>query len=121
MKREARGFGLAEGWLIVAVLALVGLSVLLVDMDRRPPGIVVEPVHSLSAEALATPVPAPLDLNAADAEALAGLPGIGEELAGRIVEYRDANGLFASVEMLDEVPGIGEGKIAAIQGLVFCG
>ena len=121
MKRETRGLKLAEGWLIVVVLGLVGLSVLLVDLGRRPPGIVVEPVHSLSAEALATPAPALLDLNAADAKALATLPGIGEELAGRIVEYRTANGPFAAVEDLDGVPGIGEGKIAAVQGLVFCG
>ena len=121
MKREIKGMRLAEGWLIVAVLALAALSFLLVEMNRRPPTIEVEPVHSLSAEALRTPAPAPLDLNAAGVQELAALPGIGEALAERIVAYREEKGAFASPEELDEVPGIGEGKIAAIQGLVFCG
>lgn len=48
-----------------------------------------------------------LDLNAADARALESLPGIGPALAQRIVDWRRANGRFANVEQLLEVPGIG--------------
>lgn len=57
----------------------------------------------------------PLDLNTANAEELAELPGIGEELARRILWYREANGPFEAVEELMEVPGIGEGKFAALE------
>lgn len=64
------------------------------------------------------PDPRPVNLNAADAEALTALPGIGEELARRIVEYREEHGPFASVEDLTEVSGIGQGKLAALEGLV---
>lgn len=60
----------------------------------------------------------PLDLNSATQEELAQLPGIGEELAGRIVEYREANGPFESIEELMEVSGIGEGKLAALEDRV---
>ena len=60
----------------------------------------------------------PLDLNTATAEELAGLPGIGKELAGRIVAYREANGAFGTVEELLEVSGIGEKKLAALEGCV---
>lgn len=56
----------------------------------------------------------PLDLNTAGAEELAELPGIGEELARRILEYREANGPFETAEELMEVSGIGEGKFAAL-------
>ena len=60
----------------------------------------------------------PLDLNAATPEELAQLPGIGEELARRIVEYRESRGPFETAEQLMEVPGIGEGKFAALEGRI---
>jgi competence protein ComEA len=60
----------------------------------------------------------PLDLNRATNGELAQLPGIGEELARRIVEYREANGPFESVEELMEVSGIGEGKFAGLEGRI---
>ena len=43
---------------------------------------------------------------------------IGEELARRIVEYREEHGPFAAVEDLTNVSGIGQGKLAALEGLV---
>ncbi len=60
----------------------------------------------------------PLDLNAASAEELTSLPGIGPELARRIVECRETAGPFTAVEELLEVPGIGEAKLAALEGRV---
>lgn len=50
----------------------------------------------------------PVDLNQATAEQLEALPGIGPVLAGRILEFREANGGFTEVGQLREVPGIGE-------------
>ena len=47
-----------------------------------------------------------LDLNLADAAALAALPGIGEVRSARIVEYRRYNGDFRAVEELEAVTGI---------------
>jgi len=64
------------------------------------------------------PDPLPVNLNTADAEALTALPGIGEELARRIVAYREEQGPFEAVEDLMEVSGIGQGKLAALEGLV---
>jgi len=64
------------------------------------------------------PVPSPVNLNTADEEALTALPGIGEELAARIAAYREENGPFETVEDLTRVPGIGQGKLAALEGLV---
>ncbi len=45
------------------------------------------------------------------------LPGIGPELAKRIVSDRQINGDFYSVDALKRVPGVGEGKIRQIRGL----
>ncbi|MFO7581964.1 ComEA family DNA-binding protein [Guyparkeria sp.] len=48
-----------------------------------------------------------LDLNQASAEELVQLDGIGPVYAERIVDYRDENGPFDSVDQLTEVNGIG--------------
>jgi competence protein ComEA len=72
----------------------------------------------VSATPSGTSVPAVVDLNAATAEQLETLPGVGPATAAAILEYRDANGPFASVDSLIDVPGIGEAKLAALADLV---
>lgn len=62
-----------------------------------------------------------LDLNTASASDLDGLPGIGQSFADRIIEYRTANGPFASVEDLQKVKGIGAALFAKIAPLVSVG
>lgn len=60
----------------------------------------------------------PVDLNAADASALDALPGVGPVLATRIVQYRENNGPFRSVDQLDEVSGIGAKLMEQLRPLV---
>ena len=62
-----------------------------------------------------------LNINTAGAAELTALPGIGEVLAERIVAYREEHGPFAAVEDLQNVPGIGEGKLAAAADRVTVG
>ena len=51
----------------------------------------------------------PVDINSADAQALAGaIKGVGLKRAEAIVTYRDKNGPFATVNDLTNVQGIGE-------------
>lgn len=63
----------------------------------------------------------PLDINTATASELAALPGIGETLAQRIVEYREANGQFSAPEGLMEVQGIGKSRYDAIKDYIMIG
>ncbi len=49
-----------------------------------------------------------VSINQAGAEELDTLPGIGPALAQAILEYREENGGFSTLEELMEVPGIGE-------------
>ena len=59
-----------------------------------------------------------VDLNSADVELLKNLPGIGDVRAQAIVSYREANGDFASVDSLLDVNGIGIGTVENIRQLV---
>ncbi len=56
-----------------------------------------------------------LDLNQAKKYQLTDIKGIGEKLAQRIIEYRQNNQGFKTVEELKEIRGIGESKYEAIQ------
>ena len=60
----------------------------------------------------------PLDLNSATAAQLESLPGVGPATSAAIVSYRSEVGRFGSVADLLGVRGIGEAKLAALDGLV---
>ena len=56
-----------------------------------------------------------VNINTADAEHLATLKGIGPALAQRIIEYREQNGTFKSIDEIKNVRGIGQKKFDAFK------
>jgi competence protein ComEA len=74
-------------------------------------------VYSASLEEVAAEVNQPLlvNINTADVEELDELPGVGPSTAQKIVDYRQANGMFRSVDELEEVSGIGPKTLEEIK------
>jgi len=61
----------------------------------------------------------PVNLNSATCKQLEELPGIGEVIAQRIVDYRTEHGAFKSIDGLLEVEGIGPKKFESIKDKVI--
>ncbi len=58
-----------------------------------------------------------ININTCTKEELMSLPGIGEVLAGRIIEYREQNP-FKTIEDIKNVSGIGDKKFESIKDLI---
>lgn len=99
---------------ITALFLCVLLGLHLQDQRQSAGAVVVTTEKTAPPEAVEVDV-SPLDLNTATEEALQTLPGVGEELARRIVQYREVNGPFADKEAIMEVSGIGAAKFEAME------
>jgi competence protein ComEA len=62
-----------------------------------------------------------ININAASAEELDTLPGIGPAFAQRIIDYREVNGPFKSIEEITLVSGIGDATFDKIKDLITIG
>jgi comEA protein len=62
-----------------------------------------------------------ININTADAEELTKLPGIGQTKAQSIIDYRNKNGRFSSIDDLQNVKGIGEKTLEKLRNSVTIG
>ncbi len=107
-----------ESWLLAGITAAFILFTggFYLGKNLVHPAVVTERVAPTAATMPSVPETAaepafPLDLNTSTPEELAFLPGIGEVIALRIVEWRDANGGFREITDLLNVEGIGPNRL----------
>ncbi len=62
--------------------------------------------------------PQTININKATEKEFETLPGIGPSLASKIIEYRNQNGKFESIEDIKNVNGIGDNKYEKIKDLI---
>ncbi len=102
-----------------AAVSLVNLAAPLVDGQQ-----VVVPVRVEAASQAGGDLPVPglaggkVSLAAATIDQLDELPGIGPVTAQKIVDWRQSHGPFSSVDDLDQVPGIGPARVEQLRDLV---
>jgi len=100
--------------LLLCALALLCIISLRQPMQQLRPNAIESAYDASAQHYISVDGQIYLDINRADMHDLTHLPGIGEKLAQRILDYRNAHGPFASAEGLMAVDGIGEGKLEAI-------
>jgi len=98
-----------------ADLTLVNLAAPLADGTQ-----VVVPIKAPAGSAAAgsggaTAPAGPVHLNVATLEQLDELPGVGPVTAQKILDYRQKHGAFSSLEELDAIPGIGAARIEQLR------
>jgi len=86
-------------------------------MIQRTVIVFVALILAVSSLAMAADDPATgvVNINTAGSEQLQLLPRVGPALADRIIEFRETNGLFASIDELVAVKGIGETSLVRLE------
>ena len=113
-----------QGWILIAVTGAFLCLLLGVFLGRNSnktylqiqdiDSVQTQPSTSRPPEALGK-----ININTATLEQLQLLPGIGESLAQRILDYRAEHGDFKSTEELMNVSGIGEKKFDSIKNFII--
>ena len=85
-----------------------------VIVPRRQPHVAAPRPGGAPAAAGAAPT-VTVNLNTATVDELGTLDGVGPATATKILSYRQEHGGFGSVDELDQVPGIGEKRLAALR------
>jgi len=81
-------------------------------------GEIIETGTSNSGRAPVRAAKGKLNVNRASISELDALPGVGPAIAQRIIEYRNSNGGFKSIEELNNVSGIGDEKYKEMKDLI---
>lgn len=115
--RYARAIALAGGFRASADAAGINLAQRAADGDEVDVPTAGAATHSRSRQQRshhhrATPPPeGSIDINASTSEELAAVPGIGRSIASRIVQLREREGSFASLDELLDVAGMTQSRL----------
>lgn len=112
--RYARAVELAGGLSPQADAAAVNLAQPATDGDEVDVPVAGQASHAHSrarSRRRRPPAPVSVDINAANAAELGGVPGIGHAVAERVIALRDREGPFASLDELLDVAGMTQSRL----------
>lgn len=109
--------GLADG----AIISQLNLAKLLVDGERVDVPVMAPSQPPAEGGQAVNGSVSLVDINSATLEQLDTLPEIGPKTAQNILDYRYANGPFARIEDIQDVPGIGQVTFDKIKHLITVG
>ncbi|MBQ9384534.1 MAG: helix-hairpin-helix domain-containing protein [Ruminiclostridium sp.] len=114
-KQKKSGKGIIIFCIITAVyLAVCAVIYVCLDMNERNSYVKTEPVETRAAPGEWTEAEK-ININTATAGELCRVSGIGEVTAGKIIEYREKNGGFISLDELLNIGGIGSKTLEKIR------
>lgn len=86
---------------VIGLIAVIGAVLYTHDVDQQlPKGYTAEEIAAMKIE--------PININTASVDELSALPGLSKKQAQRIVDYREQNGDFESIEDVMNIKGIGK-------------
>ncbi len=88
------------------------------EVVAAPPVVAGPSASTTGTGSIAGPTGSLININTATLDQLDTLPGIGPSTAANIIQHRDTNGPFATIEGIMDVSGIGEGRFAQIKDLI---
>ena len=103
--------------ILIITCFIASLSITLILRQQKPDSINIDDLVSMQAESYPTTsinAEGKININIASADELCLLTGIGPTLAGRIIQYREENGPYKSIDELLNVRGIGEKTLGDI-------
>ncbi len=116
---ETRWFTLSTRELM-ALCVCVGIALVAVGAARLLRGLNRPEPLSFTEGASALGMPARLDVNTAAEYELMMLPGIGPKTARAIVESRETDGAFHSLDDLGRVRGVAQKTVEALRPYAMC-
>lgn len=113
----------AGGFLAEAEKTNINLAALVEDGEKLDIPFIegASPVLATPEESVVVTTTELVNINIASQSELESLPGIGPTTAAKIIEYREANGPFLSIEDIINVSGIGPGTYERIKDLITVG
>ena len=103
--------------ILITVIFVVSVAVLTLRAHEKSAAVTISTGLTPNTEETAAPVsavPTPsvspelsININTAEAQELCLLPGVGETIAARIIDYRKAHGPFNNTDEIMNVSGIG--------------
>ncbi len=111
----------AGGFALQADRSRINLALLLSDQQRVWVPTVGEEMPEVALPSRGTSArgegdnPGRVDVNHADASSLQTLPGVGPVVAAAIIEHRNSNGAFVTLDDLVDVAGIGPAKLEQLR------